>query len=342
MEKFEFIKIMLNNRNLSVNDKKRLLLLATKEVEKNDSVLMSATDDVNLDLPATISAKNDVVHLPKETASFLSLFNDPKGLKFLTHDFDPESDMNYDSLMNLARSVFKDGTAKYHIPKNLYALINTFINGGKVWMDCDGDFHSENYSSRSWSDWAHQNPKVHLLSNELFSKTILKFRSSIRLVKPILSDIIKKQANNHSNLIIQSEGLEKADFYTYVWNLENGIKRILEDMSRYSGKSPNVKISFDRKYGDDYCLRIIRLTQIGSVSTSLDDVLNRFHSTEGAGAFNEIKKVFAGYCNWSVEALWDGKPKRWNILTDSTIPEVEELKDSNIDGFTHILTYYSK
>lgn len=39
MEKYDFIKLMLQNRNLSNNDKKRLLLLATQEIEKADASL---------------------------------------------------------------------------------------------------------------------------------------------------------------------------------------------------------------------------------------------------------------------------------------------------------------
>jgi hypothetical protein len=42
MEKYEFIKLMLQNRNLSLNDKKRLLLLATREIEKKDDLVDGA------------------------------------------------------------------------------------------------------------------------------------------------------------------------------------------------------------------------------------------------------------------------------------------------------------
>jgi hypothetical protein len=76
------------------------------------------------------------------------------------------------------------------------------------------------------------------------------------------------------------------------------------------------------------------------VATSLDDVMKKFKS--GGGAFNEIKKMFVGYCNWSVEALWDGQPKRWNILNDDNVDEVENIHNTEIHGFTHILTYFSK
>lgn len=347
MEKYDFIKLMLKSRNLSVNEKKRLVLLATREIEKgefstNENIaLESKGDDVTLN-------RQEILHLPKDTASFLALFNNPQGLKFLTHDFDPDSDMDYDQLIKHARSVFKESTQKYHIPKSLYALMYTILYGGKkdgknrTWMDSHGDIHNENYATESWAKWAHENPKMHLLSNNKIAEIILNFRSSIRLVKPVLNDIVKRQETKHSNLTIQTEGLGKADFYTYVWNLENGIRRILDDMSRYATKTPNIKITFERKYSDDFSSRVIKITQIGSVSSSLEDVIARFKGTGGAGAFNEIQKVFAGYCNWSVEALWDGLPKRWNILSDTDVPEVEDISDTTILGFTHVLTYFSK
>ena len=351
MEKYDFIKLMLKSRNLSVNDKKRLLLLATREIERVDASLEPKEKEQKQESPKdSPNTSGLAIHAPKDTASFLSLFNDPNGFKFLTHDFDPDSNMNYEKLMTQVRGQFKESTAKYRIPKNLYALMSAFIFGGKdkegkvrTWMDCDGKFHKENFSCQKWVEWFGNNPNVHILSNEEIAKEILKFRSSIRLVKPILCDIISRQVTKHSNLTIQTNGLEKADFYTYVWALENGIKRILDDMARYADRTPNVNICFERSFGDEYSKRIIKITQIGSVSFSLDDVLRKFNNEEEkGGAFNEIKKVFFGYCNWSVESLWDGKPKRWNILKDTDIEEVEDIEGSNVSGFTHILTYFSK
>ena len=347
MEKYDFIKLMLKSRNLSVNDKKRLVLLATQEIERKDVIVKVSETNNTVD---SNSAPRKQVHAPKDTASFLSLFNDPNGFKFLTHDFDPDSEMDYDKLMKQTRGILLTLKGKYNIPSSLYAIMNAMLWGGKkedgtirTWTDSENKSHQENYATKSWVEWAEKNPKVHLLSNEEFSNVILKFRSTIRLVKPTLADIINIQKVKHADLNIQSEGLEKADFYTYVLKLVDGIKRILDDMSRYSSKTPNVIISFDRKYNDDYSSRIIKITQIESVSSSLDDVLMKYHDEKGGGAFNEIKKVFLGYCNWSVEALWDGKPKRWNILTDEKdIPEVEDIEKTNILGFTHVLTYFSK
>ena len=339
---------MLQNRNLSVNDKKRLLLLATREIDQAVSSLEpKAKEQKQESSKESPDASTLAKPAPKDTASFLSLFNDPNGFKFLTHDYDPDSNMNYDKLMAQIRKQFKEATTRYIIPKSLYALMSAFIYGGigkdgnvRTWMDCDGKFHKENYTSKKWIEWSSNNPNVHLLSNEEIAKEILKFRSSIRLVKPILCDIISRQETKHSNLVIQTNGLEKADFYTYVWALENGIKRILDDMARYADKTPKVKIAFERSFSDDFSKRIIKITQLDSISSSIDDVLQKFKT--GGGAFNEIKNVFYGYCNWSVESKWDGKPKRWNILKDADVDEIEDMENTNVPGFTHILTYFSE
>ena len=86
---------MLQNRNLSNNDKKRLLLLATKEIENVDSATESK-EEGTLRKESKNEKKNKGAkskHAPKDTAAFLSLFNDPKGFKFLTHGFDPSAEL---------------------------------------------------------------------------------------------------------------------------------------------------------------------------------------------------------------------------------------------------------
>lgn len=353
MEKYDFIKLMLRNRNLSVNDKKRLLLLATREIEQADTSWEPNEEKQKKESKEESSNTSALaVHAPKDTASFLSLFNDPNGFKFLTHDFDPNSDMNYDKFIAQVKTQFKEAAAKYKISTRLWSIMNVFITGkdkdGKdtTWLDCDGNTHKGNFASKDWAEWARNN-NLHPLSNKDFSKDILMFRSSIRLVKPklhdIVSEIVADIEKRYPNLVIQTLGLEKADFYTHVWYLKDGIRRILEDMSRYAEKTPKVNISFERKFDDEFSLRIIKITQIDSVSYSLDEVVKRFYDKKKkGGAFNSIKKDFYGYCNWSVESLWDGKAKRWNILKDADVDEIEDMDDTNVPGFTHILTYFSK
>lgn len=344
MEKYDFIKLMLKSRNLSVNDKKRLVLLATREIEKQDKVVPESNEGTTISLKEekTDPSKQKSSHFPKDTATFLSLFNNPNGLKFLTHDFDPNSDMTYEKLMQQAQDNLKTAT---HLPPSLYALISTFLTGGKdgkgKWRDSNNKEHSQNFSTDSWAELAKKNPGMHLrtLSAEI-NKEIEDFRRTIRIVKPSLKDISNELAKKFQDLNIETQNLENADFYTNALRLKNGLERILRDMTQYAKNTPNVKIEFQRKYDDDYNLRIITITQIDSNAGGIEDVLKKFKT--GGGAFNEIQNQFIGYCNWSVEALWENVPLRWNILDDTNRPETEYINSADIKGFTHILTFYSK
>ena len=237
MEKYDLIKLMLKSRSLSVNDKKRLVLLATQEIEKKEKITERGTDSPDGDK----SINKEQPHAPKDTAAFLSLFNREDGFKFLTHEFgSPDKEMEYNKLVKLARDTFMSAKDKYIIPKSLYALMFTMLYGGKekTWMDCNGKLQEENFACNKWTQWAKDNPKIHVLSNESIKKVLMAFRSTIRLVlsedtDSQLKTIVKRQEKKHANLSIISENLNNADdFYTYVNYLEKGIKLILDDMSK--------------------------------------------------------------------------------------------------------------
>lgn len=119
MEKYDFIKLMLQNRNLSVNDKKRLLLLATREIDQAASSLEpKAKEQKQESSKESPDASTLAKPAPKDTASFLSLFNDPNGFKFLTHDYDPDSNMNYDKLMAQIRKQFITNSQSFLSPSS--------------------------------------------------------------------------------------------------------------------------------------------------------------------------------------------------------------------------------
>ena len=59
----------------------------------------------------------------------MHLFEEPNGLKFLTHDF-PDASWTIDKLLKQCRKVFNE-EAKGHpnIPQSLYSLVHTFMSG---------------------------------------------------------------------------------------------------------------------------------------------------------------------------------------------------------------------
>ena len=339
---------MLKSCNLSLNDKKRLVLLATQEIEKKDNITQEGGTGAPEEGKITVKEQP---HAPKDTAAFLSLFNREDGFKFLTHDFGSDSKFKeYGQLIKDAQDKFMNAIKEYKIPTSLYAFMRTVLFGEgkyKTWKDCNGKDHSENYVCAEWKQWAKENPRLHINHNVSIHKTLMDIRSTTRLVlsedtDSQLKTIIKRQEKKHANLSIISENLNNADeFYTYVNYLEKGIKLILDDMSKRFKESPKVKISYESSLNDDYRLCVIKITQYGSFSSkSLEDVQSKFSG--GGGDFYSIRNTLYGYCNWSVESKWGDKVMRWNILNDTGKEETEELDYTDIPGFTHILTYYSK
>lgn len=81
MEKYDFIKLMLQNRNLSLNDKKRLVLLATREIEKEDNLAEGAKHN---------HGTEDYINYisPKDLQLFLYRFNQDNILKYTCHEID--------------------------------------------------------------------------------------------------------------------------------------------------------------------------------------------------------------------------------------------------------------
>jgi len=339
MDKYDFIKMILKRRDVSVNDKKRGILLATQELEQKAPIS-------NRDGKTLGKNKKEQKHVPKDTASFLSLFEERDAFKYLTHDFDSNSEVNYGIFLSQVREKFKEATKRFTIPPSLYATMDVFLNGGvdngkpRTWTAWNGINYKENYASLSWMEWIKENPGKHLTRNTQFNEVIMAFRCTTRLIKPALEKIIDREKEKYQNLCITTHHLDNADFYTNVRCLIQGIERILDDMSKYEGFN-NIDISFSRDYDSEPAKMIIKITQVGSEAHNIEEVVKRFKS--GAGAFNEMAKDFSGYCNWSVEALWDGQPKRWNILKDDgDILEIEDTDRNNINGFTHILTYFKK
>jgi hypothetical protein len=349
MEKYDFIRLMLKSRNISFSDKRRLLYLATQEIEKDGGFVAKSEVDKTTDSAEKISEERP--HAPKETASFLYLFNLPTGFKYLTHEYDPESEMSYEALLRTARKAFAEGRKKYNIPPSLFAFMNTMLfgtaKGKKGWMDFKEVWHKENYASEEWQQWSRLNPNAHLLANESFKKSIMAFRSTIRLAlsgpetDSRMETIIKSLEGNHKEMSFVNRNLENGDFYTYVPFFEKGIGLILSDISKRSKEAKKVQISFERSIESDFKVCTIRITQYGSFSpNTLDEVINKLNNK--GGDFYSIRNCLYGYCNWSVETLWNEKPFRWNILKDSEKSDIEELQSSTLPGFTHILTYYNK
>ena len=109
MEKYEFIKLMLQNRNLSLNDKKRLLLLATREIERKDDLFDGAKH--------IHGGAGEINYIsPKDLQLFLYRFYQDGILKYTCHEIDTIE--TKDEICNIC------GTQEYSLRKHSEIIVS--------------------------------------------------------------------------------------------------------------------------------------------------------------------------------------------------------------------------
>lgn len=326
----EFIYFFTHNKTLNRSQmNRRDKLLARDIVGEKDTMQSARKGKIDRFIPLS----------PLDTASFFSKFNDPMALKYLTHDFDTNDDERPHSMPSLLKQVKEViGKKSLKIPDSLWALINGFVSNGK-WFDTYGHLHSSTFSDKSWTDWS-KTSNMHPICNPDFKSEIMVFRSTVRVVPPMLQEIVDKLKAGTS-LNITTEKLSKADFYTNSNILREVIRRILNTMNNRRESYPDVSIAYKRSQDPEgRMLRHIVITQKGSYAIKpLSEIKGRMDRNAEAGDFGAIRKMLNGYCYWSVTTVWDDKPYRWNILKSNEVDDIEPI-NGIVEGFTHELTFY--
>ena len=220
----DFIHFITHSKSMTKDQLRKRDYLLARDCKPNNS---------NLDSKEVIStnqkkSKSSFKLLsPIDTALFLSLFNKPAGLKYLTHDFDERNDANIphtlDELYQQVAQILE--SRKYSLPSSLWTPINNYLRGGKIWRDTFGNDHVSCIIMNKWKEWSLRN-NMHPINNPDFAKEIMSFRTTLRLVPPLLKEICGK-AKQGLSINVAEENLEKADFYTNTYILFLSIKRIL-------------------------------------------------------------------------------------------------------------------
>lgn len=278
-------------------------------------------------------------HNPKATAEFLSLFGVPNGLKFLTHDFDPDSDENIDNVIKQADKHLLSDKFSYKLPTSLKQLFSGFLRG-PYWLDSHGDRHILHLRSKELKTWTIRYPKFHPITSNEFGSEIQAFRDTVRVSKPklpqILAEVISKIPNVKA-LRLEEEDLHKADFYTNVYILSRILHTVLFDMVQRNPRLP-VKIIYERDAWNEYRLHQIKIIHFKSEANPFNDVRKKIIAQ--GGALFKLLKFCQGYCDWTVEANFEGETKRWRILDSRNLTEIEDMKAEETEGFTHIFTFF--
>ncbi len=327
----EFIYFFTHNKSLTRAQQKMRDALLARDLDKKGDVTLPSVNP-----PST------TIHAPKETATFLSLFNRREGFKYLTHNYDNNS-MKLTDMLQQVKDVYVEGKRGKNLPLSLKALLNNFITGG-AWFDAEGKKCTDGYGNPKWISWSSNNEGRHPITDlGGMEKTIQRFRHTVRVVAPDLEDIIKKITERFPSLNFTLKNLDKADFYTNVFVLNSRLAEIVKDLHDHENQEHHdIQVEYSLDISEDFfMMHSIRISHIDSYSPkSIEDVIRKFDST--GGFFYENAEKLKGYCNWSVESLWDGKPFRWNILDDTGRDRIEVIEAANLTGFTHILTYYQK
>ncbi len=276
---------------------------------------------------------------PKDVAQFMALFNQRDGLKYLTHDFDETGEFNLVSFLDHAKKVCGEYFDLLRIPQSLKELLHQFIVEKKPkWKTFDNQYNPKEVTS-GWSS-LQPNTGLHPIRYAESAEMIKDFKRVTRIESPNLETLIKKVFHDES-YDIEMKDLHKADFYTHVGELELALKTIFEEIEKHS--EPNkkkVSIEYKRENDGDYFVRKIVITHHDSYPTKGKDVLVKEWSSLEKGNMGKIAQHLQGYCHWSVITTIDEQPMKINILRENEMPECEDIEVSNVDGFTHILTFY--
>jgi hypothetical protein len=369
MDKYDFIAGLLENKKLNTSQKERVLLLSAQELKSKsikDEELLRRIEEIEIkfekyneesetQIDGNINEKKQLNGPnPKHVAEFMSLFNKRDGLKYLTHDFDENSAFEIDKFLISANNVFIKKTRELSIPKSLWRIVKQFAFDSKQteWTSISEDYKKTipvkiGWATKELRDWSKSN-QIHPIRNNDYKKIINDFKRITRIDAPNLEKLIDNTIDGCfeeelSSFNISKTALTKADFYSHVGFLKSALETIFEEIKKQSNTPEKKKISikYERAISNDdyYYLRKVLITHHKSYPTKELKLLLKEWNEKGN--MGKIKEKLMGYCHWSIETIIEETPTRVNILRDGETPEYEII-ESNLDGFTHVLTFYYK
>lgn len=374
--KVDFISDLLAHKNISVAEKERLFGLTKDEIQKigNDDSLKeiierierlekeqvtqidAAPSPANTELLEKSTKKISPLANPKDVATFMSLFNQRDGLKYLTHDYDEDGDFGIEEFLLSRKKVFNEITyGGINIPTSLWEIVNHFaflVN--PKWSSISTDYKvpvnniTMGWSSKELIDWSKQT-KLHPIRNEKYKKVINDFRRITRIESPNLETLVENTidkvfSDKKNDFNIETTNLSKADFYTHVGRLKDALETVFEEIKKRTDdeKKKKIRIEYQRETEDDYFVRKILITHYNSFPPKELAVLLGEWRNLNKGSMGKIGKNMQGYCHWSVVTQIEGNPLKVNILKEKDTPDHERVDPSEAVGFTHIFTFYYK
>ena len=320
---------------------KRYSKLTVRGIKSGKNLIDKAIDDLD-----ELSNEYFEHHRPQDVATFLRLFQDSPGLKYLTHEYDiPGKEFILEDILDLASRDFNKAYKSYFITRPLYARIKqfAFINKPKWWRYENGitRYKYSGWSSDEVKNWCFNNPGVHPIRLKNFRDSfITPFKESIQVKAPQLKVLIEtsiqsKFAERFPELEVRFEGLESAEFYTDVDVILGGIRHLLDGIRERIHVSKKVKVRFTKEISGDATMKVLEIIHVDS-KCHKDSVVSELMN----GNFTEAERAFKGLCNWSIKSEFSNGFFKVDILSDQTNMSVVSVKSDEVEGFSHILSFY--
>jgi hypothetical protein len=368
----DFIADLLSEQKISLADKERLFSLIKDDVKQADeddgkklNEILETLKDMgksikqdnlqeqnNLQkLPEEQSVKlSGKFHKPQETKSFLSLFNNSEGLKYLTHKFNGDKP-DYDEFIRLCKKEFDESKAKYpNIPDKLLRRIEEFAFAAEPkWFIRKGNAqidYKNGWSEPTFAGWYKKDINTHPgLDAKWNNEMIFPFKSTIEVRAGNLANIINDSLKwslgdsfDSFNVEMMTGNVDTAEFYTNVDIFQQALFHIFSTIKEHYEKNFHCKIfiDYENETLKQGVFKKLIITHIDSEATKISN-----DPEFVKGDLKSIQQNLWGLCNYEIQAKFPDGYKGRIILTDN-LREINKSYDlkTKVKGFSHILKFY--
>jgi len=302
--------------------------------------------------------KSAKLHKPGETKSFLSLFNNSEGLKFLTHRF-RDGKIKYESFIELCQSEFDKAKSDYpNVPEAVLRRIEEFAFAPNpdwfIRKSNEKIYPKKGWAEASFIEWYKKDINMHPgFDSKWNTEMIIPFKESIEVragnLKTIIEEIlITGLGTSKSNFIINlnEQNINTAEFYTDVDKIKLALSQIISTIKDRADKNFcfEIEIDFINESLEGGNFKKVIITHINSEPTK--------HSNDKdfvKGDMKSIQSNLWGLCNYEIVAKFPDGFRKKIILTDdyNDYKNYVEKRESfpiadsmTVKGFTHILKFY--
>lgn len=346
MNKYKFIKELLESNSITTTQKEMVLRLSAEALDKEKVKALS-----EIEIKKFKSNNNKKIQLlprPMETYELLNKFSTGDGgIKNLTHAFN-YGYIEYDQLMKQCRKEFDEGKDKYkNVPIPLLTRIEQFaFSKEPKWYTRRGKdrvYYNLGWSEPSFIEWYKKN-KTHPSENAKYAKEmIIPFKETIQIRADLqnLNSILEANRDivfgtpSFIEMEIDSS-IKTAQFFTDVDSLSNALYHIFIAIKNNAERNFCDKMKIEFEILKDKNIKILKIIHLDSKPSKSIKEYNFL-----GGDLNATKKSLYGLCNYEIEAEFPEGFYRKTILSDKTnFIEEEEIKNENVLGFTHKLKFY--